>query len=130
MQMRQNWKIDSLVKYAIETIKTQVGNDQVLCGLSGGVDSSVVAMLLHKAIGDNLTCIFVDNGLLRAGEREKVEQTFRNHFNINLGVVDAADRFLNNLKGVSDPEKKRKIIGNTSSKFLKRKRNDSVVLSI
>lgn len=109
----KNWKIDSLTKHAIENIKTKVGSGQVLCGLSGGVDSSVVAMLVHKAIGDRLTCIFVDNGLLRAGEREKVEHTFRDNFHISLVVVDAADRFLNNLKGVSDPEKKRKIIGST-----------------
>jgi len=108
----KNWKIDSLAEFAIENIKTQVGNGQVLCGLSGGVDSSVVAMLIHKAIGDRLTCIFVDNGLLRDGEREKVEYTFRNNFHINLDVVDAADRFLDKLKGVTDPEKKRKIIGN------------------
>ena len=85
----------------------------MLCGLSGGVDSSVVAMLVHKAIGDRLTCIFVDNGLLRADERQKVEHEFRDNFQINLDVVDAADRFLEKLEGVSDPEKKRKIIGNT-----------------
>ena len=109
----ENWKIDSLAEYAIEKIKIQVGGGHVLCGLSGGVDSSVVAMLVHKAIGNRLTCIFVDNGMLRAGECEKVEHTFRDNFNINLDVVDAADRFLNKLKGVSDPEKKRKIIGNT-----------------
>ena len=82
-----------------------MGNGQILCGLSGGVDSSVVAMLIHKAIGDRLTCIFVDNGLLRDGEREKVENTFRDNFHINLDVVDAADRFLEKLKGVTDPEK-------------------------
>ena len=85
----------------------------MLCGLSGGVDSSVVAMLIHKAIGDRLTCIFVDNGLLRTNERQKVESEFRDNFHINLDVVDAADRFLGKLEGVSDPEKKRKIIGNT-----------------
>ena len=85
----------------------------MLCGLSGGVDSSVVAMLIHKAIGDRLTCIFVDNGLLRTNERQKVEHEFRDNFQINLDVVDAADRFLGKLEGVSDPEKKRKIIGNT-----------------
>ena len=90
-----------------------MGDGHVLCGLSGGVDSSVVAMLIHKAIGDRLTCIFVDNGLLRTDERRKVEATFRDNFNINLDVVDAADRFLIKLKGVSDPEKKRKIIGKT-----------------
>lgn len=109
----KNWKTDSLAKYSIQNIKTQVGNGHVLCGLSGGVDSSVVAMLVHKAIGDRLTCIFVDNGLLRADERQKVEHEFRDNFQINLDVVDAADRFLEKLEGVSDPEKKRKIIGNT-----------------
>ncbi len=108
----KNWRIDSLAEYAIENIKTQVGDGHVLCGLSGGVDSSVVAMLIHKAIGDRLTCIFVDNGVLRDGEREKVESAFRDNFHINLDVVDAADRFLNKLEGVTDPEKKRKIIGN------------------
>ncbi len=108
----KNWRIDSLAEYAIENIKTQVGDGHVLCGLSGGVDSSVVAMLIHKAIGDRLTCIFVDNGVLRDGEREKVENAFRDNFHINLDVVDAADRFLNKLEGVTDPEKKRKIIGN------------------
>ncbi len=108
----KNWRIDSLAEYAIEKIKTQVGDGHVLCGLSGGVDSSVVAMLIHKAIGDRLTCIFVDNGVLRDGEREKVENAFRDNFHINLDVVDAADRFLNKLEGVTDPEKKRKIIGN------------------
>ena len=109
----KNWKIDSLAAYTVKNIKTQVGNGHVLCGLSGGVDSSVVAMLVHKAIGDRLTCVFIDNGMLRTGEREEVEHTFRNNFHINLDVVDAADRFLNKLKGVSDPEKKRKVIGNT-----------------
>jgi GMP synthase (glutamine-hydrolysing) len=109
----KNWKIDSLAKYSIQNIKTQVGEGHVLCGLSGGVDSSVVAMLIHKAIGDRLTCIFVDNGLLRTNERQKVEHEFRDNFHINLDVVDAADRFLGKLEGVSDPEKKRKIIGNT-----------------
>ncbi len=108
----KNWRIDSLAEYAIENIKTQVGDGHVLCGLSGGVDSSVVAMLIHKAIGDRLTCIFVDNGVLRDGEREKVENAFRDNFHINLDVVDAADRFLSKLEGVTDPEKKRKIIGN------------------
>jgi len=109
----KNWKIDSLAEYSIQNIKTQVGNGHVLCGLSGGVDSSVVAMLIHKAIGDRLTCIFVDNGLLRTNERQKVEHEFRDNFHINLDVVDAADRFLRKLEGVSDPEKKRKVIGNT-----------------
>jgi GMP synthase (glutamine-hydrolysing) len=109
----KNWKVNSLAEYSIQSIKKQVGNGNVLCGLSGGVDSSVVAMLIHKAIGDRLTCIFVDNGLLRTNERENVERAFRDNFHINLDVVDATDRFLEKLKGVSDPEKKRKIIGKT-----------------
>ncbi len=107
------WKIESLARFAIENIQRQVGNNKVLCALSGGVDSSVAAVLIHKSVGKNLVCIFVDNGLLRTGEREKVEETFREHFHINLGVVDAANRFLGRLKGVTDPEQKRKIIGNT-----------------
>jgi GMP synthase (glutamine-hydrolysing) len=109
----KNWKVDSLAEYSIQNIKNQVGNGHVLCGLSGGVDSSVVAMLINKAIGDRLTCIFVDNGLLRADERQKVEREFRDNFHINLDVVDAAERFLEKLSGVIDPEKKRKIIGKT-----------------
>jgi GMP synthase (glutamine-hydrolysing) len=105
--------VESFADYAIQGIKDQVGNGKVLLGLSGGVDSSVVAVLLHKAIGKRLICIFVDNGLLRTGERKKVEETFREHFHMNLKVVDASKRFLEKLKGVTDPEQKRKIIGNT-----------------
>jgi GMP synthase (glutamine-hydrolysing) len=105
--------VESFADYAIKGIKAQVKNGKVLLGLSGGVDSSVVAVLLHKAIGDRLICIFVDNGLLRSGERKKVEETFREHFHMNLKVVDASQRFLDKLKGITDPEQKRKIIGNT-----------------
>ncbi|QPJ64970.1 MAG: glutamine-hydrolyzing GMP synthase [Candidatus Nitrohelix vancouverensis] len=108
----RNWKMDSLVNCAIADVQETTKGSQVLCALSGGVDSSVVAALIHKAIGDRLTCIFIDNGLLRLGERDKVEQTFRNHFKINLIVIDAAEEFLSRLAGVVDPEKKRKIIGN------------------
>ncbi|MEE8207204.1 MAG: glutamine-hydrolyzing GMP synthase, partial [Nitrospinaceae bacterium] len=107
------WKVESFADYAIKGIKDQVKNGKVLCGLSGGVDSSVVAVLLHKAIGDRLICIFIDNGLLRTGERIKVEETFREHFHMNLKVVDASQRFLKKLKGITDPEQKRMIIGNT-----------------
>lgn len=107
------WKPGSFVDYTIRDIAEKVGNNKVLCALSGGVDSSVVAVLIHKAIKDNLTCFFIDNGLLRTGEKKKVETTFRENFHINLQVVDAADRFLWRLENVIDPEAKRKIIGNT-----------------
>ncbi len=109
---RPLWKPESFVQFAIDGIKERVGSSKVLCALSGGVDSSVVAVLIHKAIEDNLVCIFIDNGLLRSGERDKVEETFREHFHIDLRVVDAEDRFLERLENVIDPEKKRKIIGN------------------
>ena len=112
-QCARNWKMESLVDYIVKDIQDKVGNSQVVCGLSGGVDSSVAAVLIHKAIGDNLHCLFIDNGLLRSGERKKVENTFRDNFNINLDVIDAADKFLEKLKDVTDPEQKRKSIGNT-----------------
>ncbi len=108
-----SWTMHSFVDYSIKKVQNEVGNRKVLCALSGGVDSSVAAVLVHKAVKDNLTCIFVDNGLLRHGEREKVEETFRNNFKIRLNVVDASKLFLDKLKGVTDPEKKRKIIGHT-----------------
>jgi GMP synthase (glutamine-hydrolysing) len=109
----QNWKMESLVEHMISDIRNKVGKAKVVCGLSGGVDSSVAAVLIHKAIGDNLYCLFIDNGLLRSGEKEKVESTFRDNFNINLDVIDASEKFLQKLKGITDPEKKRKSIGNT-----------------
>jgi GMP synthase (glutamine-hydrolysing) len=105
------WKISSLIDREITAIRTRVGNKRVICGLSGGVDSSVVAALLYKAIGSQLSCIFVDNGLLRKGESDKVRDRFQNHFQTDLHVVDAKDRFLSALAGVTDPQKKRKIIG-------------------
>jgi len=89
-----------------------VGKGKVICGLSGGVDSTVAALLIHEAIGDQLECIFVNNGLLRKNEELKVQETFRDHFKIKLHYVDASDRFLKRLKGISDPEQKRKLIGN------------------
>ena len=112
-QCAKNWKMDSLVDYMIQDIRDKVGNAKVVCGLSGGVDSSVAAVLIHKAIGDNLYCLFIDNGLLRSGEKDKVENTFRDNFNINLDVIDASEKFLKKLRGTTDPEQKRKSIGNT-----------------
>ncbi|MHB8841921.1 MAG: glutamine-hydrolyzing GMP synthase [Candidatus Aquicultor sp.] len=106
-----NWTMVSIIEDSVTKIREQVGDNKVVCGLSGGVDSSVAAILVHKAIGDNLICIFVDHGLLRKGEAEKVEEAFRRHFHINLIHVKAQDRFLEKLKGVTDPERKRKIIG-------------------
>lgn len=107
-----DWSMGNFVEVEIEKIRQKVGDKKVLCGLSGGVDSSVVAVLIHKAIGDQLTCIFVDNGLLRKGEADSVMKTFSEGFHMNVIKVDAASRFLDKLAGVSDPEKKRKIIGN------------------
>jgi len=101
----------SFLDETIRKVRADVGSARVILGLSGGVDSSVAAVLLHQAIGDQLTCIFVDNGLMRSDEPQEVVATFRGHFKIDLRVVDAGDRFLSALKGVSDPEQKRKIIG-------------------
>lgn len=107
------WTSASIIENAVESIKQQVGDDKVILGLSGGVDSSVVAMLLHRAIGSNLTCVFVDNGLLRLNEGEQVMEMFGDHFGLNIVHVKAEDRFLNALQGEADPEAKRKIIGHT-----------------
>ncbi|AQL56992.1 glutamine-hydrolyzing GMP synthase [Abyssicoccus albus] len=106
------WTMENFIDIEIDKIRSQVGDKKVLCAMSGGVDSSVVAVLLHKAIGDQLTCIFVDHGLLRKGEGDMVMEHFAEGFNMNIIRVDAKDRFMEKLKGVSDPEKKRKIIGN------------------
>ncbi len=106
------WTMSSFIESAVEDIRRAVDGERVICALSGGVDSSVVALLVHRAVGDQLTCIFVDNGLLRKGEADRVVRTFRDHFHLNLLHVDAADRFLQRLRGVTDPEQKRKIIGN------------------
>jgi GMP synthase (glutamine-hydrolysing) len=105
------WRIDLLIEREIEAIREMVGKSRVICGLSGGVDSSVTAALLYRAIGSQLSCIFVDNGLLRKGEAEEVKQRFTNHFKTDLHVADARERFLSELKGVSEPQQKRKIIG-------------------
>lgn len=110
---RPDWDMRSLIKESIKKLKKDLGNEKVLCALSGGVDSSVLAVLLYKAIGRNLVAIFIDNGLLRKGERELVEKRFKSRFHINLKTVDASTLFLEELKGVKDPEKKRKIIGRT-----------------
>jgi GMP synthase (glutamine-hydrolysing) len=106
-----DWTMGSFIHETCERIKRQVADENVVLGLSGGVDSSVVAALLHKAIGDQLTCIFVNNGLLRAREEEMVQRVFGENFRIKLKYVDASERFLTALKGITDPEKKRKIIG-------------------
>jgi GMP synthase (glutamine-hydrolysing) len=108
---RGDWSMPSFIDAAVDSVRGQVGQDRVLCALSGGVDSSVVAVLIHRAIGDQLTCLFVDNGLLRAGEAESVVATFRDAFKIHLVHVDASRRFLSRLRGVTDPEIKRKRIG-------------------
>lgn len=105
------WTSVSMIETTVAAIERQVGKSKVICGLSGGVDSAVAALLVHKAVGSNLTCVFVDQGLLRKGEAEQVEQTFKKHFHLNLIHVKAEDRFLQKLKGVVDPERKRKIIG-------------------
>lgn len=106
-----DWKMSDFVSETVETVRKQAGGATVICGLSGGVDSSVVASLIHKAIGEQLVCIFVDNGLLRRNEPENVVSTFRDHFHIDLRVVDWSEQFLGALAGVTDPQQKRRIIG-------------------
>ncbi len=110
-ECKGGWSPVAFISESIERIRTQVGAGKVICALSGGVDSSVAAVLLHKAIGDQLYCIHINNGLMRKEESEQVVRTFRDNFGINLDFVDAIDLFLENLRGVTDPEKKRKIIG-------------------
>lgn len=109
---RPTWTMRSFIESAKNEIRQKVGNKRVICGISGGVDSAVTAVLVHEAVGDALTCIFVNNGLLREGEAKKVEETLRKNFHMDIRVIDASGRFLKKLKGITDPERKRKIIGN------------------
>src|SRR3712207_5246462 len=107
----RTWSPASIVDDQIARIRAQVGDAKVICGLSGGVDSSVAALLVHRAIGDQLTCVFVDHGLMRKNEGDQVIAAFRDHFKVPLVAVDAEDRFLERLAGLSEPEAKRKAIG-------------------
>ena len=109
----QDWTMKDFIQHSVDNIRASVGKSRVILGLSGGVDSSVAAALIHKAIGRQLTCVFVDNGLLRKGERKAVESLYKRNFRIDLRVVDASAQFLRLLKGVDEPERKRKIIGRT-----------------
>ena len=107
----KSWSTEDFIKSSLRSIKKEVGSEKVLLGLSGGVDSSVAASLLHKAVGDQLLCVFVDNGLLRLGEAEQVMNTFQESMGLNIRFVNAQNEFLEALAGVTDPEEKRKIIG-------------------
>jgi GMP synthase (glutamine-hydrolysing) len=119
------WTAGSFIDHALDRIRSQVGDSHVICGLSGGVDSSVAAALVHRAIGDQLSCIFVDNGVLRKGERESVERAFRRHLGAHLIVVDARERFLSRLADVEDPEEKRRRIGETFIRVFERAAEDA-----
>ena len=119
-----SWSLEGYIETTINRIKQRVGNDQVILALSGGVDSSVAAMLIHKAIGDQLTCVFVDTGLLRKDEGDKVMELYHDNYHINVIRVNAKDQFLSKLKGVSDPEAKRKVIGNEFIKVFEAFKNE------
>ena len=121
---RGDWTIASFIEEATDRIRTQVGSGKVVCGLSGGVDSTVAAMLIHRAIGDRLTCIFVDNGLLRYDEAGQIRKRFTDKLHLPLDFVDATDLFLDRLKGVTDPEQKRKIIGATFIDVFEQRANE------
>ena len=110
---RPSWTHTNIIQSSVEAVQAQVGGDRVICALSGGVDSAVAAALVHRAVGDQLTCVFVDTGLMRAGESDQVEETFRSQFHVDLVHAKAADRFFGVLKGLTDPEAKRKAIGET-----------------
>jgi GMP synthase (glutamine-hydrolysing) len=112
-EARPTWTHVGIIEQAVDAVREQVGSGRVICGLSGGVDSAVAAALVHRAVGDRLTCVFVDHGFMRQGEAEQVEATFREHLDIDLIHVQAQDRFLGDLAGVTEPEEKRKIIGET-----------------
>src|SRR6186713_679715 len=121
---RGDWTIASFIEEATERIRTQVGDGKVVCGLSGGVDSTVAAMLIHRAIGDRLTCIFVDNGLLRYDEAKQINKRFTEKLRLPLDFVDASDLFLERLAGITDPEQKRKIIGATFIDVFEKRANE------